>query len=463
MFYGKEFTAAKTAVKKARYTRFAAQGSGGAGVLAATGGQNCEFSDGRLLPATLGLADYKTDTGILLAVPNPVEDPPARFAVLPYTEGDGAYGEAVMLVSGLGMAYIGNESVRGFVSAGKFFGHLPATAVFYDENERAKLIFCGEDGVFSYDKTEKFKTLYAGKASPFVKVFHERLFFAEAPFTVRYCAPLAPGDWTDGADEGGHVAFPAAEGEIVGLEALEEELYVFQKKGIVRLNARGAARDFSAGRVAYGGGKIYPGSIGVCGKKIFFLAEDGLYSFDGESAAKTGGNLPIEPMIGGQGCEHGAFGGKYFLRYPAREGGMKLLVWDEASKSGYFSFTGAAALSQTERGTLWFSDGKLKETAAEGALPDGEIYLFEAAGLDFGESGRKLLRKFVLQGRGSCVLEIESETEIRRFPVTFARGRTEVRPLLRGSAFDLRLRLEKNCQVWGLEAEYALPAQRRSR
>lgn len=87
---------------------------------------------------------------------------------------------------------------------------------------------------------------------------------------MRYCAPLAHTFWTDSADEGGHVEFPSEEGEIVGLEAMNEAVYVFRERGIVRLDARGAAREFSAQAVPYGGGKIFRRlDRGLRGKNLF--------------------------------------------------------------------------------------------------------------------------------------------------------------------------------------------------
>lgn len=456
MFYEKKFPSVNRERKKVKITRFAvgrAETNGNFAALIASGGFDCDCSDGSIRPG-IGLCDYLLPTGVNPSVPNAATDPPVSFAVLLCKTESGSRTERVLCISKAGLAYVYNDSLGKFVFANMLFDEKPKAVTVYAEDGEAKLAFCNADGVFLYDGTNGFSTVYEGKASDIACAFHERLFFAEAPFTVRYCAPLDVAIWEDSADEGGHIDFPSAEGEIVGLETLKEYVYVFRKRGIFRLDAKGAARDFSAERLAYGGGDIFKASIGACGDKIFFLAEDGFYAFDGNRAERTG--LSIFPLPKGQGCAHGACGGKYVLLYPDRDGGKKLLVWDAAAESGYFSTAASDALSDTEGRLLCLSEGKLKQISAEGELPTGGEYLFERENADFGIDGRKFWKEAILKGEGSCIFEATGERETKSFSLVFERGRAKAAPLLTGESFTVRIWLAAGSAVSGMDAEFLL-------
>lgn len=453
IFYEKAFPVAKTALKRARFEGFTEAGTEKKGFLRASGGQNCEFSGGRL-SAGMGFSEYLTERGINPLIDDP-DDPPRAFALLPYTDGDGTRKKALMYVSELGVSYIYNSVRNAFDFTMHVFDDIPAMVPVYGEDGTAKLAFCSADGIWLYDKATKMTKIYAERASTLACAFHERLFFVERPFCVRYCAPLAHTVWTDSADEGGHVEFPSEEGEIVGLEAMNEAVYVFRERGIVRLDARGAAREFSAQAVPYGGGKILEGSIGACGEKIFFLTEDGAYAFDGKTARRIAEASPLSLPTGRQVCEHAAYNGKYFLRYTAENGEKKLWILDAASERGYFSAPFVGALSETENAMLCLVGGKICAADSAGKLPAGEEYVFETAS-DFGIRGRKLWKTLILKGAGGCVAEVGNGYETKRREMTFVGGEARAEILLKGERFAVTLRLQKGSQLSGMETEFVV-------
>lgn len=397
IFYEKAFPVAKTALKRARFEGFTEAGTEKRGFLRATGGQNCEFSGARL-SAGMGFSEYLTEGGINPHIDDP-DDPPRAFALLPYTDGDGTRKKALMYVSELGVSYIYNSVRNAFDFTMHVFDDIPAMVPVYGEDGTAKLAFCSADGIWLYDKATKMTKIYAERASTLACAFHERLFFVERPFCVRYCAPLAHTFWTDSADEGGHVEFPSEEGEIVGLEAMNEAVYVFRERGIVRLDARGAAREFSAQAVPYGGGKILEGSIGACGEKIFFLTEDGAYAFDGKTARRIAEASPLSLPTGRQVCEHAAYNGKYFLRYTAENRREKAVDFRRRVRKGIFF----RALRRRA-----FGDGKRYALSGRGEDLRGG-FGGEAArgrgvclrdGVRFRDSGEKAVENFDFEGRG---------------------------------------------------------------
>ena len=290
MFTKKEFPDVKTAVKRVKFEKFAVGDASGRGVLCGTGGGNCDCSGGKIAPC-VGLTDYLLPSGGNPSIPNP-HDPPAVFALLPGTDENGERTERVAFVSKRGLAYLYNDTRQEFEYAMRVFDSTPKILPVYAADGGAKLAFCSSEGILLFDGDSKFSSVYA-RGSDAACVFHERLFFAEKPFTLRYSAPLDASMFADSADEGGYIRLPSTGGEIVGLEEWKESIYIFRERGIEKLNAKGAARDFSHETLSYGGGKIFGRSIGKCGKNILFLAEDGVYAFDGYDAVKVGKEFPL--------------------------------------------------------------------------------------------------------------------------------------------------------------------------
>lgn len=68
---------------------------------------------------------------------------------------------------------------------------------------------------------------------------------------------------------------------------------MFRDYGIFRLTAYGDQNDFIMKKVFTDTGRIYKDSIVLCGDKIMFCAEDGVYAFDGYDAVKVGKEFPL--------------------------------------------------------------------------------------------------------------------------------------------------------------------------
>jgi hypothetical protein len=91
-------------------------------------------------------------------------------------------------------------------------------------------------------------------------------------------------------------------------------IYVFRNNGIARVSAYGEQTQFTVSQLYVGTSRIYPESVVICGDRIIFLAEDGLYVFDGLNTYKILEN--IKSMF--YGCDNsrsvGAYiNGKYYL------------------------------------------------------------------------------------------------------------------------------------------------------
>ncbi|MEG1706644.1 MAG: hypothetical protein RR291_04020, partial [Clostridia bacterium] len=83
--------------------------------------------------------------------------------------------------------------------------------------------------------------------------------------------------------------------------------------GIARVSAYSAQTDFSVTQLFVTSGKIYPETVAVCGDKILFLSDDGLYTFNGIDTKRVLENLKglfVKSNDSACGVYHD---GKYFV------------------------------------------------------------------------------------------------------------------------------------------------------
>lgn len=439
MFPVKKFPAVEREEKRVRYESFSTFGKSGAGCLVASRSENCDCSDGKLRPG-IGWKDAGLSADL-----TKLTFPPELFVFLPAAKNGE---EKLLTVNEQGKIYRFDETGGTFVYLYQSFT-LPCKAFeLYGADGTPKVAFCTHSGVWLYDGADEF-TLAGPAVSSVGCIFHERLFVA-AGEKVYYSAPMDPENWEDSADEGGFIGFPSDDGEFVGAEVLNESVCLFRERGIVVLSAGGAGRDFSARMPGYGGGRIFGESVRAFGNRIVFLAEDGLYAFDGWTAEKICQEVTVFPDRKGQ-VKSGIASGKYLLVYSDTSGEKKLLVLDGATDSAYFSSLPVDALSATSRGLLCTGEGQVKEIALDGVLPAGTEAVFAAENSDFGIKGRKLWKTVIVRGEGSCRLETQAGEEKRAYSLSFESGEARAVPLHRGENFSLRLFPDAGSSVTAVE------------
>lgn len=477
MFMRKEQAAVKTTEKRVVYKKFSllkegadesgssgfASGSGSSGSGARSGksktlygvsGENCEISGGGIRP-WLGVKKYKIGGSVIAA---PLDTPlgVSKIALIPYVDSSGVAREFVVYVTKKGGVFSCDAGDTTYTIEDAEFPAGKVSVLPWTESDgKQKLVFCGENGVYLFDREEKFDLLCSG-ATGAACVFHERIFFGAAGGRLRFCAPLDTDAWADDADESGYVDFPKERGEIVGIAALKERLYVFFERGIARVDARGSARNFTAENVDYSGGEIFFGSVGTFGGKVLFLTADGLFSFDGNKAEKICFGLPIEPKRTGQVCNHAVFSGKFYLDYIDADGGAKRLAVDGKTGEGFFMTTKPTGISATEGKLLCYHDSSVCEFATGEALPTGESFAVKKDYYDFGIRGRKLLKSVAFKGKGRLRAEVSNGYERHGYTFTIADGESSVVPLVKGEKFSLKISPEVGCEVLAVELTFAV-------
>lgn len=144
----------------------------------------------------------------------------------------------------------------------------------------------------------------------------ERLFATESGAGDRlwFSDDMDPRNWSISLDEAGYIELPDVKGKLIKAVSFAGYVYVFRSYGIMRVTAFGDQTQFSVSELFSSTGRIYPDSVTVCGDKIIFLADDGLYAFDGLSANRL--RLGIDTLLSKADKSNlacGYFRGKFFM------------------------------------------------------------------------------------------------------------------------------------------------------
>ncbi len=122
--------------------------------------------------------------------------------------------------------------------------------------------------------------------------YHNNRLFAidaEDPSVVKYSALSNPLDWTSssGVYSSGSITMNDYKGDLRSVISFDNYVYVFRDYGISRILSYAQDSVFACSNIYTTSSKIYADTAVVCGSKIFFLQEDGLYAFDGYFVSKV--------------------------------------------------------------------------------------------------------------------------------------------------------------------------------
>ncbi len=178
------------------------------------------------------------------------------------------------------------------------------------------LICSAQSGMYVYDGSSVPYKVENAPSITSLALHYERLFVTTAgeKNCVWFSDDLDPTNWDASLSGGGFIQLIDERGALNRVISYLGYVYVFRDYGISRISAYGAQTDFSVSNLFVSSGKIFPGSVCLCGDRIIFLAEDGLYAFDGASTHKI---LPsLDGLFeSGEKCCSTYSGGKYYLSF----------------------------------------------------------------------------------------------------------------------------------------------------
>lgn len=171
------------------------------------------------------------------------------------------------------------------------------TAVNYNyQGEDILLLSSPEDHLYMLKDTTPSVCTQAPSFSSLC-VYNERVFGSanQAKNQVWFSDDFSPSNWTVSEEGGGYIDFADECGDVIKVVTFLDYLYIFREHGIFRLTAYGEQSEFLLKKVFTNTGRIYKNTIAVCGDKIIFFADEGLFTFDGYTATRIAKELP--PLI----------------------------------------------------------------------------------------------------------------------------------------------------------------------
>ena len=299
------------------------------------------------------------------------------------------------------------------------------------------ILMCSEeDGMYVWDGINPAYKVENAPAITSMTMHYERMFVSSGGErnTVWFSDDLDPTNWNLSLSDGGFIQLIDEFGPVSRVASFLGYVYVLREKGISRITAYGSQKDFSVVNLFVSSGKIYGASAAVCGDSLVFLADDGLYRFDGLSTRKVApaicGALKSSPL------SRGAYsGGKYFVavRTDAADDGSDendgLLVYD--LKTGAVSLTRGVYIKELcPIGDELFAVGDFGVGIVEkcGCVMEVALEKSWCGGLlDFGTDEVKTVKEFSVDASAAFTLTVSSENASKSFAVLPKKGLTTVR------------------------------------
>lgn len=393
----------------------------GAGTLArAADSYNFDFSGGELRTG-YGLAAYTPLSGFTVR---------SAWLFTRYDRDNDKRDDIMLATDADGFLY------ERHVDGGKAFTKVPGvkftgvpTYINYRLYGDDVVIMCSEtDGMYVYDGAHD---AYKADNAPMITsmtLHGERLFVTVGgeKKDLWFSEDLDPTNWDASLRGGGFIQMTDERGDLNRAIGFLGYVYVFRERGISRVYAVGRQTDFAVTNLFVSGGKIYPGSVAVCGDRVLFLAGDGMYSFDGAGTSRILSRVS-GAISSGENCASIYFDGKYYLSFrkdfdnepigcenaeTAFTNNMLLIYEPETGK---YSLTRGADVvgfaASEETGVLAIcSDGSVGVVNKCGACfgtPLRKVWV--APKTDMGNSDKKTVREIRLYTKNATTVTLKSD------------------------------------------------------
>lgn len=195
--------------------------------------------------------------------------------------------------------YLNDHYGTVYEAIGMTFEDLPIVTQYNLNGEDVLLIFGEKEGMYVYKPTTKAKKIENVPAISSMAVHYERLFITTVgeKKSIWFSDDLDPTNFNVSSSEGGFIEMVDDFGKLNKVLSFKNYLYVFRDYNIAKVSAFANQNEFSVNQLYVSNGQIFDKSVVVCGNKILFLAQDGIYSFNGNSCAKL--SLNIDKMFEG--------------------------------------------------------------------------------------------------------------------------------------------------------------------
>lgn len=260
------------------------------------------------------------------------------------------------------------------------------------EGEHIYIVSGSEEGVRIFDGYDGFDWVKNALKIKHMCVHAERVFaiVEDDDSAVWFCDAFDPYNWDVSLDAGGYLRFDGSLGIVRRLFGFSDYLYVFCDYGIYRVGAYGDQSSFSVRRVYAACGRIYPRSIVEAGDRLIFMAEDGVYSFDGYDVSLLTDRLaPLmhdgEMNFSAAYCKH-----TYYVSMYCRDGEDSPMSGDNNRLIAVDTRSGNIDICDMSVYSLYTIDnpGQNEVMALRKGL--GQVLAIDDCGLDLGKVRRRV-------------------------------------------------------------------------
>lgn len=180
------------------------------------------------------------------------------------------------------------HEVEGYTLSGD------AAAVSYNYGGKDVLLMCSPSSTFAVLDDGTVKTVTSAPRFSSVTVHNERIYgtLNGESNQLWFSDDFNPENWSVSGDEAGYISFSDECGDALAAVSFLGYLYIFREHGIYRLTAYGDQSEFSLKKLFTATGRIYKNTIALCGDRIMFLTDEGVFAFDGYTASPAVRDLP---------------------------------------------------------------------------------------------------------------------------------------------------------------------------
>ncbi|MBO5328016.1 MAG: hypothetical protein J6B04_02445 [Clostridia bacterium] len=197
-------------------------------------------------------------------------------------------------------------------------------------------------------------------------------------------------------------------GEILRIIPMDGKLILARENGFSVMRAYGDPENFKVDSLFFYTGKVNPSSLALCGEKLCFLTDSGLYSFNGSTVEKH--ELFPDGIVKNVRFSCGV-NDKYFLScYCEKLQKEGVICFNLALKTHYYIDVFAQTLHGADSAYLINGDGAFR-------LEEPEEFCGEytTSKIDFSTRKNKALRFICIEGANRGIITVQSDISQRVF------------------------------------------------
>ncbi len=344
----------------------------------------------------------------------------------------------------------------------------------YRLNSVDSLIFTNKtDGMFVWSYNGYFEKVNDAPNIRNMCLHYERLFATVdgSRSEVWFSDDLDPTNWSVSLNEAGFIQMSDERGTLNKVISLNDYVYVFREFGISRITAFAEQTEFNVKQLYLSSTKNYDKTVCVCGVVVFYLAQDGIYVFDGLSSTKL--TLNMENMI--EATENALatyHNGKYYLALKINYKDNKKVgsenedVADLLKNNSLLEIdvkTGEIAILRgvnithmTSINHSWFSRlllclkingkitmGQLTNSGTIFGVPTQKYWQSPISDLGYSQN-EKIIKEISFQNNENFDFTIVSDKETKNFKVKKTSSISKIKPNMKGNNFSFRFSCNEN-------------------